>query len=492
MCGGFLHSSVFKNAATELSRERVKVTLEKAKASRISWPLHLSQFYIARLSSSRELERRHAKPVRSRVCILLYLLVHSAVWIILVIAISSQPDISGERQFGQDVRTQNGTLWLVKLFRKSSILLLLCLGKTPSGLRSDLLHSTRFLLSWQNYKTNKLLDMREACKYVNEKLAVKVEKLGKYSLANSAKTSRSSKLIGGDNDFFRKSGKCGSCTSSKMTNARGEVWYRIKIDRENQVNPTAGKVGGMDAYGGISVDDLLDLPSDDFFPPSSSTAATTAAAVSHYNCFEQSFTPSFSSEFNDILCLPTEDAAELEWLSSYMDDSYSDLPPNELADAAAGFLCRPRSKRSRPSVSPAAGNSIPICGGVTRGENLSGSGRGPEVERRCTHCASEKTPQWRTGPLGPKTLCNACGVRYKSGRLVPEYRPAASPTFVLTQHSNSHRKVLELRRQKEMLRQQQEGACGRHFRVNCGEKYPIHKTFSFLNEKFCSLCCLNL
>ena len=76
-------------------------------------------------------------------------------------------------------------------------------------------------------------------------------------------------------------------------------------------------------------------------------------------------------------------------------------------------------------------------------------------ERRCMHCATDKTPQWRTGPMGPKTLCNACGVRYKSGRLVPEYRPAASPTFVLTKHSNSHRKVMELRRQKEIIRGQQ-------------------------------------
>jgi len=65
--------------------------------------------------------------------------------------------------------------------------------------------------------------------------------------------------------------------------------------------------------------------------------------------------------------------------------------------------------------------------------------------RRCTHCQIEKTPQWRAGPLGPKTLCNACGVRYKSGRLFPEYRPAASPTFVPTIHSNSHKKVVEMR-----------------------------------------------
>ncbi|KAL3616493.1 GATA-binding factor 2 [Castilleja foliolosa] len=141
---------------------------------------------------------------------------------------------------------------------------------------------------------------------------------------------------------------------------------------------------------------------------------------------------------------------------------------------AAGFHGRPRSKRSRPSISSASfENPMSICGNVKREESLVGDINGGntesgEVARRCTHCASEKTPQWRTGPLGPKTLCNACGVRYKSGRLVPEYMPAAaSPTFVLTQHSNSHRKVLELRRQKEMLRQQQheEAAYGRHFWV---------------------------
>ncbi|KAF7801492.1 GATA transcription factor 9 [Senna tora] len=65
--------------------------------------------------------------------------------------------------------------------------------------------------------------------------------------------------------------------------------------------------------------------------------------------------------------------------------------------------------------------------------------------RRCSHCLAQRTPQWRAGPLGPKTLCNACGVRYKSGRLLPEYRPAKSPTFVSFLHSNSHKKVMEMR-----------------------------------------------
>ncbi|KAL6651126.1 hypothetical protein ACP70R_010051 [Stipagrostis hirtigluma subsp. patula] len=71
------------------------------------------------------------------------------------------------------------------------------------------------------------------------------------------------------------------------------------------------------------------------------------------------------------------------------------------------------------------------------------------ADRRCSHCGVQKTPQWRAGPEGAKTLCNACGVRYKSGRLLPEYRPACSPTFVSSIHSNSHRKVLEMRRKKE-------------------------------------------
>ena len=73
------------------------------------------------------------------------------------------------------------------------------------------------------------------------------------------------------------------------------------------------------------------------------------------------------------------------------------------------------------------------------------NGQQQPMPRRCTHCLAQRTPQWRAGPLGPKTLCNACGVRYKSGRLLPEYRPAKSPTFVSYLHSNSHKKVMEMR-----------------------------------------------
>lgn len=35
-------------------------------------------------------------------------------------------------------------------------------------------------------------------------------------------------------------------------------------------------------------------------------------------------------------------------------------------------------------------------------------------QRRCSHCSTTNTPQWRMGPNGTGTLCNACGIRYRS------------------------------------------------------------------------------
>lgn len=42
---------------------------------------------------------------------------------------------------------------------------------------------------------------------------------------------------------------------------------------------------------------------------------------------------------------------------------------------------------------------FPFCSGTSNGVKC------------CTKCGATKTPQWREGPYGPKTLCNACGVK---------------------------------------------------------------------------------
>uniref|UniRef100_A0A0A9CDY1 GATA-type domain-containing protein n=1 Tax=Arundo donax TaxID=35708 RepID=A0A0A9CDY1_ARUDO len=34
----------------------------------------------------------------------------------------------------------------------------------------------------------------------------------------------------------------------------------------------------------------------------------------------------------------------------------------------------------------------------------------------CVECRTTATPMWRGGPTGPRSLCNACGIRYRKKR----------------------------------------------------------------------------
>jgi len=38
-----------------------------------------------------------------------------------------------------------------------------------------------------------------------------------------------------------------------------------------------------------------------------------------------------------------------------------------------------------------------------------------EFSRKCNQCGTTQTTLWRSGPDGPKSLCNACGIRWKRG-----------------------------------------------------------------------------
>ncbi|XP_047980949.1 GATA transcription factor 16 isoform X2 [Salvia hispanica] len=43
---------------------------------------------------------------------------------------------------------------------------------------------------------------------------------------------------------------------------------------------------------------------------------------------------------------------------------------------------------------------------------------GAEIEKYCSDCRTTTTPLWRSGPSGPKSLCNACGIRHRKKRVV--------------------------------------------------------------------------
>ncbi|CAL1384869.1 unnamed protein product [Linum trigynum] len=207
---------------------------------------------------------------------------------------------------------------------------------------------------------------------------------------------------------------------------------------------------------------------------SSSEAAALFAAVSAEKLFEFKPTPAKTPVFTTLPPPPfltsrvpartrTKRArtAGASWFNrSSVIFPHSSSPTSSPASSAASSVpCLANSLQFQPSISTLFPTDEPLrkkqrkkLPATAAGE----TGRYPDPnptqqQRRCSHCGIQKTPQWRSGPNGAKTLCNACGVRFKSGRLLPEYRPAGSPTFSRDVHSNSHRKVLEMRKKKEQV-----------------------------------------
>ncbi|KAK2977565.1 hypothetical protein RJ640_006044 [Escallonia rubra] len=177
--------------------------------------------------------------------------------------------------------------------------------------------------------------------------------------------------------------------------------------------------------------------------------------------------PKFVENSSPSVCLNSSDSKESSVLQAPSPNSVLESSSSCSAEKSM-TLCpelvipvRTRSKRARPLASESWFMKSPIsfpspkkipCHRISNEKriknwsHLSGDMETKEKStKKCAHCAITKTPQWREGPMGPKTLCNACGVRYRSGRLLPEYRPAASPTFVPSLHSNSHKKVIQMR-----------------------------------------------
>eukprot|EP01135_Chromosphaera_perkinsii_P009384 Nk52_evm60s1737 gene=Nk52_evmTU60s1737 len=88
------------------------------------------------------------------------------------------------------------------------------------------------------------LASKEACKYIQENMSIKVEELGKDCLINVAKTSMSSKIIGSESEFFAK-----LCVDSLQMVKR--------VSQKGQVKYPVSAVNILKAHGGSQKESVL-------------------------------------------------------------------------------------------------------------------------------------------------------------------------------------------------------------------------------------------
>jgi hypothetical protein len=121
--------------------------------------------------------------------------------------------------------------------------------------------------------------------------------------------------------------------------------------------------------------------------------------------------PSASATSLDNSVAPDSDTTTAEMSGPGMSRSASEPALRVTAPVKMPTTARRSVKPKQKATSPKAATTVLATSANNR--RIKKRDKGARIV--CLNCNSSSTPQWRMGPTGPKTLCNACGVRYKKG-----------------------------------------------------------------------------
>ncbi|XP_045811884.1 putative GATA transcription factor 22 [Trifolium pratense] len=95
--------------------------------------------------------------------------------------------------------------------------------------------------------------------------------------------------------------------------------------------------------------------------------------------------------------------------------------------------------------------------------------------RVCSDCNTTKTPLWRSGPRGPKSLCNACGIRQRKARRAMALAAASANGTTVTADQTCSVKRKKLQKKKE--NKSKIDYCSTHLKKKTKfESEPSHQT----------------
>lgn len=144
---------------------------------------------------------------------------------------------------------------------------------------------------------------------------------------------------------------------------------------------------------------------------------------------------------------------------SVLDDTQKSMASH---GGGGALLGRPNMEPGQSGTSyPQPGTCFEACDGLPPKQQKGKRGRKPVdySSTYCLHCGTSETPEWRRGPAGPRTLCNACGLQFAKKVKEAEQRPERRvPLSDLLNNTQTKYKQRRRRRQRKKRPRQDDDA----------------------------------